>query len=77
MASAAVVAVPYSNMKTRNFLFSIIASMTLAISPASAQSRPKVVAYLPNWIDLEEFSKTIDYTKVTHLNLVFAKRLVD
>ena len=77
MTSAAVVAASYSNMKTTNFLFSIIALMALAISPASAQSRPKVVAYLPNWIDLEEFSKTIDYTKVTHLNLAFENPVDD
>ncbi|MCW1921691.1 glycosyl hydrolase family 18 protein [Luteolibacter arcticus] len=43
----------------------------LAFSIGSAHARPKVVAYVPNWINLEEFSKTIDYTKVTHLNIAF------
>ncbi|MCW1883257.1 glycosyl hydrolase family 18 protein [Luteolibacter flavescens] len=37
----------------------------------SAHARPKVVAYVPNWINLEEFAKTIDYSKVTHLKIAF------
>jgi GH18 family chitinase len=36
---------------------------------ASAQDR--VVAYVPNWIDLPAFAETIDYAKVTHLNIAF------
>jgi GH18 family chitinase len=30
-----------------------------------------VVAYVPNWIDLKAFSETIDYSRVTHLNVAF------
>ena len=42
----------------------------LAIVPfASAQK--KVVAYVPNWIDLKSFSETIDYKIITHINLAF------
>ena len=33
--------------------------------------RPKVVAYVPNWNDLAAFAPTIDYGKVTHLNIAF------
>jgi GH18 family chitinase len=33
--------------------------------------RPMVVAYVPNWIDLPAFAATIDYAKVTHLNIAF------
>ncbi|MEK7950083.1 glycosyl hydrolase family 18 protein [Luteolibacter soli] len=53
-------------MKT---LFAAALGLTLFSSLAHAD--PKVVAYVPNWINLEEFSKTIDYAKVTHLNIAF------
>ena len=49
----------------------LVASLFLSLSLGSAHADPKVVAYVPNWIDLEEFSKTIDYSKVTHLNIAF------
>lgn len=32
---------------------------------------PKVVAYVPNWIDLAAFVETIDYAKITHINIAF------
>lgn len=32
---------------------------------------PMVVAYVPNWIDLKTFTDSIDYRKVTHLNVAF------
>ena len=34
-------------------------------------AKEKVVAYVPNWIDLESFSKTIEYAKITHINVAF------
>lgn len=34
-------------------------------------ARSKVVAYVPNWIDLNAFSETIDYSKITHINIAF------
>jgi GH18 family chitinase len=36
-----------------------------------AQVTAKVVAYVPNWIDLTSFSETIDYAKITHINIAF------
>jgi len=55
----------------------ILAAVTL-VSPIVGQEptspKPdykKVVAYVPNWIDLEEFSKTIPYGKLTHINIAF------
>lgn len=36
-----------------------------------AAPRLKVVAYVPNWNDAAVLAKTIDYGKVTHLNLAF------
>jgi chitinase len=49
----------------------LVAALTLSLSLGHAHADPKVVAYVPNWINLEEFSKTIDYAKVTHINIAF------
>lgn len=42
----------------------------VAPSPQTA-SRPLVVAYVPNWVDLKVFAETIDYAKLTHINVAF------
>src|SRR5882672_12737549 len=34
-------------------------------------AQDKVVAYVPNWVDLSSFSETIDYSKLTHINIAF------
>lgn len=47
------------------------AFIALLSATAIAAERPKVVAYVPNWIDLNAFSETIDYSKVTHINIAF------
>lgn len=49
----------------------------LSVSIATLQARPRVVAYVPNWIGLEEFAKGIDYAKVTHLNIAFENPVDD
>ena len=49
----------------------ILLTAAIVLSLGTAYAKPKVVAYVPNWINLEEFSKTIDYAKVTHLNIAF------
>ena len=46
----------------------LVACITLA---TSAHAGPKVIAYIPNWIDLEAFSSTIPYAKLTHINIAF------
>jgi len=35
------------------------------------RAETRVVAYVPNWVDLAVFAKTIDYAKLTHINLAF------
>ena len=37
----------------------------------AAHAQERIVAYVPNWIDLPAFAETIDYAKVTHLNVAF------
>jgi len=34
-------------------------------------AQKKVIAYIPNWIDLNSFSTTIQYNKLTHINIAF------
>jgi chitinase len=55
------------NMKLRHRCW-----LALLLLPWSGlRAQPKVVAYVPNWINLEQFARQIDYTKITHLNLAF------
>ena len=60
----------------------IIFASLLASSMANAENavvtpRHKVVAYVPNWIDLTAFADTIDYAKVTQINLAFENPIDD
>jgi len=34
-------------------------------------AQKKVIAYIPNWIDLNAFSSTVQYSKLTHINIAF------
>jgi len=34
-------------------------------------AQKKVIAYIPNWIDLNSFSTAIQYSKLTHINIAF------
>ncbi len=46
--------------------------ISLALSFASTlHAQPKVVAYVPNWIDLKVFAPQIDYAKLSHINIAF------
>lgn len=50
----------------------------LVLSPVlEAAGKKRVVAYVPNWIDLEKFSETIDYAKLTHINIAFENPVDD
>ena len=52
---------------------SLIASMALCLVGlgTAASARCRVVAYVPNWIDLDSFSEKIEYDKITHINVAF------
>ena len=45
-------------------LFGVMFSLTL-------HAETRVVAYVPNWVDLNKFSETIGYAKLTHINIAF------
>jgi len=38
---------------------------------SQAPIQPVVVAYLPNWVDLAPFADSIDYARITHINMAF------
>src|SRR5262245_29437751 len=57
---------PRNNMKTPTALV-----FALLLFSAPVFARPKVVAYVPNWIELKTFAETIDYAKVKHINIAF------
>jgi len=48
--------------------FAVIVLFSIA---STALAQKKVVAYVPNWIDLNSFAETIDYAKLTHINIAF------
>ena len=49
-------------------LFGALASLLVV---ATSQAQLKVVAYVPNWVDLRTFAESIDYSKITHINIAF------
>jgi chitinase len=49
----------------------IIAAVTLVLLSGTALAQKRIVAYVPNWVDLTSFSATIDYPKLTHINIAF------
>ena len=59
----------------------LLAVLTILLSSpslsAQQQVRKKVVAYVPNWIDLPAFAETIDYAKLTHINVAFENPVND
>ncbi len=58
-------------MKHKKFRY---AAWTLALwlsITGAAIAQTKVVAYVPNWIDINNFANTLDYSKVTHINIAF------
>ena len=46
-------------------------ALLLFVLSTSAYAQNKMVAYVPNWVDLNSFSNKIDYAKLTHINIAF------
>ena len=44
---------------------------TVSFAQSTKPLKSKVVAYVPNWIDLNAFAASIDYARLTHINLAF------
>ncbi len=58
-------------------LRTLLIGAILAIICQTAHADYRVIAYVPNWVDLKTFSETIDYAKVTHINIAFENPIND
>ncbi len=57
---------------------SLALALTAFISLAPViGAEPRVVAYVPNWIDVAAFAEGIDYAKLTHINIAFENPVND
>ncbi len=64
--------------KSRQFYLGGLLTVWLAgIFAFGARADFKVVAYVPNWINLNSFSTNIDYSKLTHINIAFENPVND
>ncbi|WP_395742917.1 glycosyl hydrolase family 18 protein [Prosthecobacter sp.] len=43
----------------------------LLLTAATLHAQTRIVAYVPNWIDLKTFAPQIDYARLTHINIAF------
>jgi len=57
--------------KPTSQLSQIAGVVLVVLLSTAAHAQKKVVAYVPNWVDLNSFSETIDYAKLTHINIAF------
>ena len=55
----------YKTIQSRWILIFVVGIFNLSMA------QKKVIAYIPNWIDLNSFSTTIQYSKLTHINIAF------
>src|SRR5258708_38305986 len=60
-----------STNSIRSAILCTLCALALFLPTSLVAAQPKVVAYVPNWIDLATFAETIDYAKLTHINVAF------
>jgi GH18 family chitinase/chitodextrinase len=58
-------------MKHKNLRYVAGALVLWLFIVGAAMAQTKVVGYVPNWIDINGYANTFDYSKVTHLNIAF------
>jgi len=49
----------------------VLTSAALFLFAFSVCAEKRIVAYVPNWVDLNTFVGAIDYAKLTHINIAF------
>jgi len=49
----------------------VLTVVTLVSFAFPVRGEKRIVAYVPNWVDLSTFAGTIDYSKLTHINIAF------
>ncbi len=60
------------------FVACLISLLTIVVCEAGEPVQPfRVVAYVPNWIDLSDFSQSIRYEALTHINIAFENPIND
>ncbi len=60
------------SLKCRILMWQWFASVfAFGLAVVSCAARPLVVAYVPNWVDLDALAEKIDYAKLTHINIAF------
>ena len=66
-------------MPLKNYLLACLMLTASLTSSAHAQRTPRkvVVAYVPNWNDTKAFAATVDYAKITHINIAFENPVDD
>jgi chitinase len=64
-------------MKHTQLLQIILLAIAVLSSSVLVEAQNKVVAYVPNWIDLASLAETIDYASITHINLAFENPMND
>jgi chitinase len=62
---------PIMRTATLKRLASLLITLSFMTTQLQAMEKERVVAYVPNWVDLESFSKTIEYARITHINIAF------
>jgi GH18 family chitinase len=62
---------PFGMKILRNMLCLLVAGVALVSLAPGVRGETRVVAYVPNWADLKTYSKTIPYSKLTHINVAF------
>lgn len=55
----------YKRMSLRWMVILVLGIFNLSVA------QKKVIAYVPNWVDLNSFSSSIQYSKLTHINIAF------
>ncbi|MFH6993885.1 glycosyl hydrolase family 18 protein [Flavobacterium sp. FlaQc-48] len=55
----------YKRMSLRWMVILVLGIFNLSVA------QKKVIAYVPNWVDLNSFSGSIQYSKLTHINIAF------
>lgn len=55
----------YKRMSVKWILILVLGVFNFSVA------QKKVIAYIPNWIDLNAFSSSIQYSKLTHINIAF------
>lgn len=52
-------------------------ALALIFMSTMLHAENRVVAYVPNWVDLKTLAETIDYARLTHINIAFENPVND